>query len=236
MIDQGLLVSIVVIAVVVSALNRALPPTTIDRPRVVDELSTAAIVGVLAGRVVAMALDDPSGLSRVGDILVIRGGVEFWPGVLAGAAAIAWRASRGARLMTLIDMTPPFLWGYAAYELTCLVRAGCFGPESAVGLRPDGLGTRQLPVGVLVGLVVATLGVVLRRWRCQSRALQVAVAIGALAVTRSVASVWLPRVSAGLTRQHITSLAVAGAATVVGGGIAITQRGVRGAPTTAPDA
>jgi len=171
--------------------------------------STPLMVGLAVARLGAVALDDPATLRRPFDLLLIRGGMEFWVGVL-GAAGALWlgarrnphRAVEGAAALAPFALT-----AYAVYEAACLLRDGCFGPASAVGLRPGGLGQRQIPIGVLVGMAVAGLGVA--AWHLSRRgrpAAVIAVSLAGLAAIRSVAGFASPRVSVGLTRPHRESL------------------------------
>jgi len=137
--------------------------------------------------------------------------MEFWAGVL-GAGAAMWvgaRRNRTTAVEGVADVAPFALLAYAVYEAACVVRDGCFGPASSLGLRPGGLGQRQVPVGILVGLAAAGLAVA--AWRLSGRvrpAAVVALSLGGLAAIRSAAGFASPRVSAGLTRPHRESLVV----------------------------
>ena len=169
-----------------------------------------AFAGVAVGRLVALAFDDPGSLTQPKSILIIRSGVEFWPGVLAGVAMLVWLALRAGRprWAGVIVMTPFALASYASYEAACVFRDGCFGPDSPVGLTPPGLSTTMFPIGPMVAIVVALTA----WWAHRALSTQgwrvVAVAVAVVAGARSVASFWLPRVGDGLTRQHLTSVVV----------------------------
>lgn len=210
MIDLGLVVSLVVAIGVPSLL--AVPWAHGDgSSTLLDDVLAPLVVGVAVGRLVTLALDDPSSIGSLADMLVIRSGVEFWPGVAAAAGVVAWRALRAGRspLAPLAALAPFALVGYAGYEATCVFRDGCLGPVAPVGLRPPGLQATMLPVGLVVA--VATLGaaMLVRRTQASTRpSVSVAMAVAAVAGVRSVASVWLPHVGDGMTRQHRTSVAV----------------------------
>lgn len=184
----------------------------------VDAVLGPAVVGLVVGRFATLYLDDPDSLTRLSDVLVIRSGVEFWPGVLAAmvAASVAARMSGVPALARLAALAPLAMVGYGSYEAACLVRDGCYGPASPVGLRPEGLSTSMLPIGVLVGVVVAGAAMAVR-WldlhRDRSRRV-VIFAVGAVASIRAVASFWLPEIGAGLSRQHRTSIGMAALAAV----------------------
>lgn len=182
-----------------------------------DRLLLPAIIGILAGRAAALILDDPTSLRSFRAFLVVRGGVEFWAGVAAATAtaAFAARRTREPVMSTLAKLAPPALVGYAAFEASCLLREGCYGPHSVVGLRPDGIVEPMLPLGVLVGAALAAVATLLGRRGFEPPLLTVALVALAVGLTRSVASVWLPRLGDGLTRPHRLSIAVTGAAAVV---------------------
>jgi len=210
-IDRGLLLTMALMAVVVAAADRGIRRRGSPAEPVLSLASTPLVVGLAAARLAAVALDDPATMLRPFDLLLIRGGMELWPGVAAAAAAV-WLATARTRSGTLervAELVPFALLAYAVYEATCLLRDGCFGPSSPVGLRPGGLGPRQVPVGVFVGLTSAALAV--SAWRA-SRFVRPSVvsafSVLGLAASRSAAGFYLPKVSAGLTRSHRESLLV----------------------------
>lgn len=232
MIDRDLLLTMGAMAGVLALVPRWLPPRALGGGRTVfDLLTPALLVGVLVGRVAAMLLEDPQGLTRPGDILILRGGAEFWPGVVAGLAVVAVTARRdGARTGTrLADLTPYALLAYGVYEAACIVRDGCFGPETPFGLYPSGVTAREFPVGLAVALLVTALALAVRRLPDGLTVLLVGAA--GLAAVRAVAAVWLPRVGSGPTRQQITSAAVAIATTAA---LAVSWLRKRDRPRTAP--
>lgn len=212
MIDVGLLVSIAAMLVVPAVFLR--PATPDASPSDMVELGAGPLlVGVLGGRIAAMLLDDPSSLGNIRDILIIRSGVEFWPGVAIGCACLAWNTRRQQAEVAkrLADMSVVALAAWATFEATCLLRDGCPGPPSRIGLRPDGLTTRVLPIGLIVAVAAggAAWGIArLRRHGLDPRRCIVAT-VAAIAAIRSVSSIWLPHIGSGLTRQHRESIAVA---------------------------
>lgn len=213
--DIGLLVSIVFVLVVPSVFVPLWPPGSVAAG-VLDVAGGALAIGLVVGRLTAVALDDPGSLTSLSDLLIIRSGVEFWPGVAAGLAWLVVRSHREqtAWSVALATLAPAGLISWAAYEATCLARDGCPGPVSPIGLRPDGLTATMFPVG----LVVAFAGVAFAVWlmREQRRGLEPPLvwlgAVLGVAVIRSVASVWLPHIGNRMTRQHQFSIAVALAA------------------------
>ena len=212
MIDVGLLASIAIVLIVPSVFV-AVWPTAAAPAGLLDTAGGGLIVGLVVGRLVAVAIDDPGSLSRLNDLMIIRSGVEFWPGVAAGLVWISFRSAREhvAPAQRLAALAVPALVAWACYEAACLVRDGCPGPLSPVGLRPAGLLERMFPIGLVAAVTAAGSAMALRRLHRRGMpSLQVvALALAALATIRSVASIWLPRIGDGLTRQHQTSIAVA---------------------------
>ena len=212
MIDVGLLASMAIVLIVPSVFVHPWPASA-AATGLIDVASGALFIGIVVGRLVAVAIDDPGSLTSLSDLLIVRSGVEFWPGVAAGLAWLALRARHDdvAPVERLAAISAPALVAWACYEATCLLRDGCPGPLSGLGLRAAGLVERMFPIGLMVAAAAVGTAVVVRRWhRHGMPSVQVvALALGALATIRSVASIWLPHIGNGLTRQHRTSIAVA---------------------------
>ena len=245
MLDVGLLTTAVVLWLVLAAASQWAPSPAVERGELLDRLALPAVAGVIAGRLVAAILDDPASLRSLRAFLVIRGGVEFWPGMAVAAALLAVGIRRRRRAVTfdLADLAPFLLWGYAAYEASCVVRDDCYGPASPFGFTPDGLRATMFPVGLVVAGVVAVLGLTVRRLWSWDPASRIVLAVGGVAAVRSVASIWLPRIDDGLTRQHIESIGVLAAALVAGASLRIahvrrwrrSREGVRSAASDWPE-
>lgn len=211
MIDVGLLATIVIVLIVPSVFVRPWPSSA-AASGVIDVSIGALFFGLAVGRLTAVALDDPGSLTSLSDLMIIRSGVEFWPGVAAGLAWLAFGARRDgiAPLRRVAAITAPALVAWACYEATCVLRDGCPAPLSTVGLRPDGLVERMFPIGLVVAASAGAAAMVGRRWHRRGMPdIEVIVtALFSIAVVRSVASIWLPHIGNGLTRQHRTSIAV----------------------------
>lgn len=212
MIDVGLLASMAVVLIVPSVFVRAWPESA-AMSGLIDISGGALLMGVAVGRLAAVAIDDPGSLTSLSDLLIIRSGVEFWPGVAAGMGWLALRARQDdvSPVERLAAITAPALVAWACYEATCLLRDGCPGPVSGIGLRPEGLVQQMVPIGLGVAATAVGAAAIVRRWHTRGLPdLQVVgVALMAVATIRSVASIWLPHIGDGLTRQHRTSIAVA---------------------------
>jgi len=220
MTDFGLLISVMVAFAVAGAVCRVRwsLQTTDGETGFVDVTLGAAIAGLVFGRLTTVVMDDPAAVRDVSDLLVLRAGVEFWPGLLAAGVAAWWSARRDGvgPLERIAELAAPAMLAYGTFELGCLVRGGCYGPQSSIGLRPGGFTVAMIPVGAIVGLVIAMASVVVHAISRQSPRSIVPILVGVwiVATCRSVASFWLPRLGAALTRQHLASLAVSAASTV----------------------
>ena len=226
MIDVGLLATIVIVLVVPSVFVRPWPASA-AASGVIDVASGALFVGLAVGRLVAVALDDPSSLTSVSDLMILRSGVEFWPGVVAGVIwmAVGARRDKVAPKRRLAALTAPALVAWACFEATCLVRDGCPGPLSSIGLRPDGLLERTFPIALVVAAAAAGAAMVTRRWHRRGMPDEeiVLLALLSIATIRSIASIWLPHIGNGLTRQHTTSIVV-GVLAVIAFGVVRRRR------------
>lgn len=166
----------VAILVVVWAVTRLAPPRTLAPAGVFDVAVWAVLGGVLAGRAAALALDDPSGLTRLSDVVVLRGGVEFWPGVAAGVAVLAVTAGRAG-----VDILGRLAVGVAVLAAG-VRRLGARSPAGALVAAIPALAavrwvaafwlprigdgpTRQQVASLVVALVAAAAAVVMRLTR-----------------------------------------------------------------------
>jgi hypothetical protein len=227
--DYGLLVSMIIGFGVPALLATWWSLSSRDGPvGFLDVALGPAFAGLAVGRLSALALDDPSAIGSVSDMLIIRSGVEFWPGVAAAIGMLMLSSYWGLMppFGRVADVAPLAMVGYAAYEAACVFRDGCFGPHSSFGLRPPGVSTTMLPIGWLMAAAVAAAAVGVRQLSKRGARPSVIVlsAFAAVAAVRAVGSIWLPHVGEGLTRQHITSIGVAAASTLSLGVIVATQQ------------
>jgi len=226
-IDRGLLLSALSIVVAVWVIARRCLPRLVREESVLAAGTSAAIAGVVVARLVAVILDDPAALGRFRDLLIIRGGMEFWPGVAAAVVvcALGVRRSGVPVAAELADLAPYGLGGYAAYEASCLLRDGCFGPASPLGLRPGGLGSAEFPVGLVVAVAVALLAVVVRQVGHRDLAVSIVVAALGMGTVRSLAALLLPKIGPAPSRPQVESSAVALGGAIALGWLLVVRRG-----------
>jgi len=219
MIDVGLLSSMAVIVALVFVVKRWVPPLTLGTDTLGGVVANPVLAGVLVARLVAVALDDPSTLGRPKDLLLIRGGMEFWAGALA-AVVVAGIGAHRARIPVVArlgDLAVYALVAYAAFEATCVLRDGCFGPLSPIGIRPRGLGAPELPTGLFAAVAVLALTVIVRGCARRSGGMAVWVAACGLAFVRFAAALALPHIGTGPSRPQVEAGAVIVGTVVVGG-------------------
>jgi len=208
-VDVGLIVSLAVAVAAAEALSLVRRPLTTDGGPT-DAAVWAMLVGVIVGRIAAMAFDDPTSLGTLRDLAALRGGVEFWPGLVAGTGVLAVAARREGVTVErrIADLAPYGLMAMAGYQMTCFVREGCFGPVVPVGIVSGAAHEQVLPVEVVGAFVLVAMAVLLVRHRARTPVLTIALALWGLAVQRAVVSFWLPVVGDDLSRAHRESIAV----------------------------
>ena len=238
MIDYGLLVSMIIAFGIPALVSNWWLINGRDEPvGFLDVAVGPAFAGLVVGRLTTLAFDDPSSIGSISDMLIIRSGVEFWPGVAAALGAAIVSANLGLVPIgrRIADLAPHAMIGYAAYEAACLFRDGCYGPKSPIGLRPPGLSTTMVPVGwfMAAAVIAAAVGVHTLVVRRHSPHLIVSTAALAVAAVRAAGSIWLPHVGDGLTRQHVTSNAMTVIAAIATA-IALTRNVQHPAPGTPP--
>ena len=235
MLDYGLLLSIAATLALPALLTWRYPLRTTNG-HITDVALGALGAGLIAGRVVSLAIDDPRSLTRLGDFLLIRSGVEFWVGVAAGVLVIV-RAARREQVSIverLADMVPAALAAQAGFFVACLVRDGCYGPGWSSGPTPKGLSHGMLPVELIGGLALAGVAVVVAS-RVLPAPATIIVGVGTVASVRALTSIWLPRLGTGLTRQHVASIAIAGVCALALVAVGAASRGrSRHAATATP--
>ncbi len=194
--DVGLVFTLLIVLGGVQILLRGMPPTAVDRAQVMDLISGPVIVGFIVARVVFVLLDHPASVFRLRDLMVVRSGVEFWAGAFVAFSWILIRrqraVDRAGTLVALAAATPYLLIGTALYEASCLVRDGCLGPVASVGLKPNGLGSTMVPVGVVAAVVLAVAAFVLRQAWTLDAEQTVLSAFAVLGGVRLMASRFLP--------------------------------------------
>jgi prolipoprotein diacylglyceryltransferase len=160
-----------------------------DCTRVVwDALIGASVIGLIAGRLVAMIGQGTNPLTHVTDILLVRGGVDTVAAAAVAVVTYAWLVR--SDLWTLLDAgAVAALAGLAGWHAGCLVRDTCLGSRTSVPWALDqsaaGIGRHPVEIYAAIGLVLAAL--LLVGWKATRRpppGVIASVAFAAAALTR----------------------------------------------------
>lgn len=213
MIDLGIL-SGVVAAFLAAVVAARLTDPTKPLKSAADTMLGPGMAGLALGRVAFLLADDPASLLSPRDAVLVRGGVEFWPGLAAAVAMFLFqtRNETTPAISRLALIAPAALVGYGVYEGGCLTRGGCFGPSAPIGLRPPAVATAMVPVGILVAVTIIALAWAVHRLAPSEPWGAVLLAVGGVAAVRAFAGFFLPAVGTGLSHPHTTSLIVTGLA------------------------
>lgn len=133
-----------------------------------EVLLTAAIVGLLVGRLAAMIGSGVNPLTSPMDILIVRGGVATGPAALAGLVAVGY-AARDELVVVADALAVASLAALGGWHLGCLPREACLGsptelpwamtqPGSTIGRHPV-----ELYAAAIFLLAAAVLAVLRKR-------------------------------------------------------------------------
>lgn len=120
-------------------------------PGLADRALGATIVGLFAGRLVAMIAVGINPIIAPGDILIVRGGVSTVGATAAALVYLAW-TGRGRWDALAAAISIPALVGLAGWHAGCLFRSACRGAGSTWSGHPIELYAAGL---LLVGAAVA---------------------------------------------------------------------------------
>lgn len=95
-----------------------------------DLAVTAAVVGMLTGRLTAMALAGINPFTDPLDVLLVRGGVNTAGATIGAVAYLIWATRRERDLLT--QMGPAATAGLAGWHAGCLWREACLGTAADV--------------------------------------------------------------------------------------------------------
>ncbi len=95
-----------------------------------DALLGSAAAGLLGGRVTAMALQGINPITNLGDLIIVRGGVNTPAAVVF--AVVTLFLMTGKHLRSLDALAPTALLGLAGWHLGCLWRGACLGTASSL--------------------------------------------------------------------------------------------------------
>lgn len=206
MVDYGLFASIALTTAAVWLATRLWTPGDIGERTPLDQFTAPIFVAIVVGRAVTLMMSDLAGLANLREFLTVRGGVEFWPGALAGLAVLVVLFSRPTdppQPDRVARLAPYAIVALGAFQATCFIRDGCPGPETGFGLVPSGLTTRQFPVGIVAGLTLIGFAWWLRRLTLppQTKILVAVIGVGA---ERAISGAIEPSLASAAARDGIS--------------------------------
>lgn len=131
--------------------------------RAIDYLISAALVGLVAGRLTAMIAAGVNPITNPGDIIIVRGGVSTAAASLAFLGSLIW-AGRGRP--TISDaVSVATLAGLAGWHAGCLWRGACLGAPSNLpwAWAQEGSLVTRHPVELYAALGLLAAAVVVSR-------------------------------------------------------------------------
>ncbi len=127
---------------------------------------TAGVIGLAAGRLVAMLRGGVNPVAHPGDLLLVRAGVDTAAASAAALLSAAWLARADLREQ-LDALAPAALFGLAGWHAGCLFRDACLGTRSSLPWawsQPGSPITRH-PVELYAALLLAMAAWLLFRIR-----------------------------------------------------------------------
>lgn len=215
MVDYGLFVSFAITSTAVWLAGRLVAPVSVGERTPLDQFVAPLFAGVVVGRATTLALSDVAGLFSLREFLTVRGGVAFWPAVLAAVGVLVVLFSRPEdppQVERVAGLAPYAIVALAAFQATCVVRDGCPGPTSGFGLVPSGLTTRQFPVGIMGGIALLAFAYWLKRSTLPSHT-KILIAVVGVGIERALVGEIGPSLASARARDGIM-MSLAFAATI----------------------
>lgn len=183
-----------------------------------DRLLSAALLGLVAGRLVAMVAQGVNPLTNPMDFIIVRGGVSTQAATVGAVGWLIWSSRR--ELSDVDAIAPVALLGLAGWHAGCLWRGTCLGtatdlpwawssPNSEIMRHPV-----ELYAAVL--LVIAAFLVARLRRRLFLRS---GVALAAAALVRLITEPLRPSLGGGPLGWYALGVVLGAGIVVIGGRI-----------------
>lgn len=153
-----------------------------DASFLLDLALTAAVVGLLAGRLLAMVMAGVNPSTHPLDVLLVRGGVDTVGATVAALAYLLWACRRD--IGRLARLAPAAVAGLAGWHAGCLWRGSCLGAAGEVpwGWSLSGSDVVRHPVELYTAALLAMAAFSLTRIR--SRPWRLGLALASAAAVR----------------------------------------------------
>jgi prolipoprotein diacylglyceryltransferase len=181
-------------------------PARIDRP--LDLLVTAAVAGLLTGRLAAMVRSGTSPLTAPLDVLAVRGGVDT--GFAALGALVTLLVVTRREIPEAIDaLAPAVVAGIAGWHAGCVWRGACLGTRSNLpwAWAEAGSDVTRHPVELYAAALLGLAALGLTRLPARPWLLSGA-ALVALAGTRLLTEGMRPSILGGPTGWYLAGVSV----------------------------
>lgn len=200
---------------VASRLRYRSDPTAVNNAAF-EVVLNAAVIGLVTGRIWAMIAAGTNPITNLGDVIVVRGGVDPLGATLGALGALAW-TNRRHGLKAWDALAPVALWGLAGWHAGCLVTDSCLGVPSSLpwAMSEAGSTIGRHPVELYTAGLLAIGAITLARLRSQPAGV---VAAGALLVAATARFITEPlRLALGGGRIALYGIGMAvGLAAVAG--------------------
>jgi prolipoprotein diacylglyceryltransferase len=184
-----------------------------DRP--LDHLVTAAVAGLVVGRLTAMIGAGVNPLTHLGDFIIVRGGVGTPAASVAFIAALIWTTRRMASAVDAL--APAVLAGLAGWHAGCVWRDACLGTPSELpwAWAQTGSTVARHPVELYVALGLAIGVFIVSRvgWRPWARA---GTALALAAGIRLLAEPLRPSLGGGPVLWYVAGIVLGAVAAIAG--------------------
>lgn len=180
-----------------------------------DIALTAAVVGLIVGRVAAMIGDGVNPFTHPADLLIVRGGVATGPAALAAILAAAWMG-RDELWPVLDGLSAAAVAGLSGWHAGCLARDACLGTPSDLpwAIAQSGSTVTRHPVELYAAVALALVAGVVAWWRMRGRpplGVPAGLALAAAGLARLATEPFRPTLGTGPIRWYWLGL-VAGLA------------------------
>jgi prolipoprotein diacylglyceryltransferase len=184
-----------------------------DRP--MDHLITAAVAGLVVGRLAAMIGVGVDPLTHLSDFIIVRGGVDTAFAAIGFIAALLWSTRKTTSAVDALS--PSVLAGLAGWHTGCVWRGVCLGTPSDLpwAWAQTGSTVTRHPVGLYValGLAIGAFFVSRIGWRPWARA---GTALAVAAGIRLLAEPLRPSLGHGPVAWYAAGVVI-GAVTAIAG-------------------
>ncbi len=183
-----------------------------------DVAITAALVGLLVGRIAAMISSGVNPLTNPADLLIVRGGVATGPAATGAIMTAAWLGRR--ELLPVLDgLAAASLASLAGWHAGCLVRDACLGTPSDLpwAIAQPGSSITRHPVELYAAALLAVAAILVARWRRKGRpaaGLPATVALFTASMARLLTEPMRPNLEGGPIGWYVVGLLVAGRASI----------------------